>query len=234
MKSQFLYISALFDIISPRSCLLCSQFLAHPLASAPEPESLANYLCGSCRNQLEVCDCSFASDRLSQIDQVFSGYLYTGAVARIIPAWKYHCRNELFPLIALLIQLALSRLSLVNSNLDLVVAVPLFRKDLSRRNFNQALFIASCSAEELGLPLSHLLVKNIHTPHQALLDRKERAANLDVATFGVLNPEIVKGRNILLCDDVLTTGTTLNTVAACLRHAGAVSVTALTLARVEL
>ncbi len=234
MKSQLLYISTLFDIISPRRCLLCSQFLTHPLASVPAKGTMANYLCLSCSRQLEVCDSSFVPDHLSAIDQVFSGYHYAGAAARIIPAWKYHHRNEFFPLITLLMQLTLSRLRLSESNLDLVVAVPLFRKALARRNFNQALFLASCSAKELNLPLSHQLVKSVNTPQQASLDRRERAANLDIGTFAVPDPESVKGRNILLCDDVLTTGATLNTVASVLKRAGAVSVTALTLARVGL
>ncbi|MCD6268784.1 MAG: ComF family protein [Deltaproteobacteria bacterium] len=235
MNQRSSYLSVLFDIIAPRTCLLCSQFLSHPLATAFEKESLENYLCSSCRNQLEICERSFASGRSSRIDKFFSGYQYTGSIARIIPAWKYHRRNEFFPLIKILIYLTISRLNLLESDFNLVLAVPLSRKTLRKRDFNQALFIAACSSFALGLPLvAGQLVKNIHTPQQASLDRHARAYNLTGDTFGVIDPEVVRGRNVLLCDDVLTTGATLDTVAGTLRSAGAVSVTALTLARVEL
>lgn len=234
MNQRLSYISTLLDIISPRSCLLCSQFLSHSLAPAPEKESLDNYLCSSCQNQLEICEHPSASYRWSRIDNFFSGYQYTGSIAKIIPAWKYHRRNEFFPLIKLLVYLIFSRLNLPKSDFDLVLAVPLSCKALRKRDFNQALFIAVCSSSVLGLPLAAgQLVKKIHTPQQASLDRQARACNLTAAAFGVIDPEVVKDRKVLLCDDVLTTGATLDTVAATLKHSGAASVAALTLARVE-
>ncbi len=233
MNQRSSYLSVLLDIVAPRSCLLCSQFLSHPLASALEKESLENYLCSSCRNQLEICERPFASGRLFQVDKFFSGYQYTGSIARIIPAWKYHRRNEFFPLIKILIYLTISRLNLPESDFNLILAVPLSCKALRKRDFNQALFIAACSSSILGLPLvAGQLVKNIHTPQQASLDRHARAYNLTADTFGVIDPEVVRDRKILLCDDVLTTGATLGTVAGSLKGAGAASVTALTLAQV--
>ena len=131
--------------------------------------------------------------------------------------------------------LTLSRLSLSRLDFDLILAIPLTNSALKKRGFNQALFIAYCCAAELQLTLGmHELVKDINTEQQASLSRDERASNLGDDTFRLLNQNVVKGRRILLCDDVLTTGATLKAAAATLNEAGAVSVSALTLARVEL
>ena len=228
-------LSALLNVIAPRRCLICSLFLSHPLVPVPETGGLKDYLCPLCLNMLKVCETGSNSVQCVPIDRVFSGYQYAGAMARIIPAWKYHRRNEFFPLIETLVHLIISRLRLSELDFDLVLAIPLSRSGLRKRDFNQALFIASCSAAALNLPLvCHQLVKDINTPQQASLNRSARAHNLSADTFRILDREVVEGRKIMLCDDVLTTGATLKAAAGTLKNAGAVSISALTLARVEL
>ena len=227
-------LSIFSNLISPRRCLLCALPLAHPLAPVHERAVLDDLLCSACQSQLIACTQDTSLPQLHQIDRVFSGYQYGGAIAKIIPLWKYHHRSEFFLLIKSLICLLLSRVQLSASDFDLVLAIPLSRSALKKRNFNQALFIASCSAAELNLPLTkHQLVKDLNTPQQASLDRRARAANLGEDTFRILSPGVVAGRNILLCDDVLTTGSTLKAAASTLIRAGALSVSALTIARVE-
>jgi ComF family protein len=168
------------------------------------------------------------------IERVFSGYQYAGILPKIIPAWKYHNRNEFFPLIQSLIELMIPRLRMSDFNFDLVMAIPLSRKSLKQRHFNQALFIASVCSSFLKIPLlKHQIVKVVETPHQASLDRQHRVNNLDRNTFKILAPEMVAGRKIILCDDVMTTGSTLKVAAEVLKCAGAATVSALTLARVE-
>ncbi len=171
---------------------------------------------------------------LSGCEKIFSGYLYGGLLEKIIPPWKYHDRHEFFPLVKILLDLALSCHKIPDFNFDLVLAVPLTPRALRKRGFNQAFFIASSCASLLGLPLGrNLLLKTIDTPQQASLDRRARINNLSSNVFLVPDPKKIEGKNILLCDDVLTTGTTLSAAASGLKNAGAISVSAFTLARVQ-
>ena len=234
VKKCFSFSTALLDTFFPRRCLVCSVFLSHPLSFKGHNQPLENYLCTSCRQSLSGSQPGTDTIRLVGVERVFSGYLYSGLFEKIIPAWKYHGRHEFFPLVKILLSLALSRQEILGLVADLVIAIPLSKSALRKRGFNQAFFIASCGAlffeQSLG---RNLLVKTIDTPQQASLSRRARALNLGPDTFQVPEPKKIAGRNILLCDDVLTTGTTLSTAASALKSAGAVSVTALTLARVH-
>jgi len=230
----FAFATALLNIIFPRRCLVCSVFLSHPLSYPTKNQVLENYLCVSCRQQLQSCEESLDAVWLSEVDKVLSGYLYSGPLEKIIPAWKYHNRQEFFPLVKVLMGLVLSRQESSGLVFDLVIAIPLFKAALRKRGFNQAFFIASCCSEFFKQPLGHnLLVKTIDTPQQASLNRRARALNVRPDIFQVSEPERIAGRNILLCDDVLTTGATLSSAASVLKSAGAASVSSVTLARVR-
>jgi competence protein ComFC len=227
------YPAILLDIISPRRCLLCACHLNHPLTHKKSRQKvLGDYLCSVCQEQLNIC--VIDSTELLQVDKVFSGYRYSGSLAQIIPAWKYHGHTEFSPLIEVLTQQLIYRSKLSEYDFDLVMAIPLTRSSLRKRGFNQALFIASCCANVLGLPLlKHQFTKVVDTPHQASLDRAARARNLNSDVFRVARTVGLENQNILLCDDVLTTGSTLKAAATALKNAGANSVSAITLARVE-
>ena len=234
MTDLFPFAPAFLDILFPRRCLVCSVFLAHPLSSPNKNQPLKNYLCTSCRQLLQSAQSSSDVIRLVDVERVFSGYLYSGLFEKIIPPWKYHGRHEFFPLVKVLLGLALSGPEISGLVSDLVIAIPLSKPALRKRGFNQAFFIASYCATFFKRPLGrNLLVKTIDTPQQASLNRRARALNLDPDTFQVPGPQKIAGRNILLCDDVLTTGATLRAAAGALKSAGAASVTALTLARVH-
>ena len=228
------FATALLDTFFPRRCLVCSVFLAHPLSCQSHNQPLENYLCASCRRLLPVSQPSSDVIRLLGVEKVFSGYLYSSLFEKIIPAWKYHGQHEFFPLVKVLLELVLSRQETLKSVSDLVIAIPLSKSALRKRGFNQAYFIASCGAAFLKQPLGrNLLVKTVDTPQQASLDRRARALNLGPDIFQVPELEKIAGRNILLCDDVLTTGATLSAAASALKNAGAASVTALALTRVH-
>ena len=231
----FPFATALLDILFPRRCLVCSVFLSHPLSCSNRNQALENYLCIACRHHLRIPEAGLDAIRLVDIEKVLSGYLYSGPLEKIIPAWKYHNRHEFFPLVKVLLGLVLSRQESSGLVSDLVIAIPLSKPALRKRGFNQAFFIASCCSEFLKQPLGrNLLVKTIDTPQQASLNRRARALNVRPDIFQVPEPERIAGRNILLCDDVLTTGATLSSAASALKSAGAASVSAMTLARVLL
>ncbi|MEA1921109.1 MAG: ComF family protein [Pseudomonadota bacterium] len=229
------FTTAFLDILFPRRCLICSVFLSHPLSGSARKQSLEKYLCPACRQHLQIYETYLDEVRLFDVEKVFSGYLYSGPLEKIIPVWKYHNRHEFFPLVRALLDLAWSRQEIANLSFDLIIAIPLSPPALRKRGFNQAFFIASCASAFLKQPLaSNLLIKPIDTPQQASLNRQARVLNLGPDVFRVPEPKRIVGRNILLCDDVLTTGATLSAASRALKSAGAASVNALTLARVRL
>jgi ComF family protein len=114
---------------------------------------------------------------------------------------------------------------------DLVMPVPLHPTRLREREFNQSLLLADSVARRMSTPLCYTnLIRIRDNPAQTSLPRSTRLTNLR-RSFHVRRPDAVRGRRILLVDDVLTTGTTLNECAKALRQAGAGDVYAVTLAR---
>lgn len=117
------------------------------------------------------------------------------------------------------------------SDSDVVAAVPLHRKRLRDRGFNQSLFLAERAAQAVGAGLSlDGLARVRYTPPQVGMGHAERKANVKGA-FEVVRPAEFTGRKVLLVDDVFTTGATVNECARVLMKAGAASVRVLTVAR---
>lgn len=117
---------------------------------------------------------------------------------------------------------------------ELLAPVPLHRWRLLNRRYNQAALIAGALARETQIPVSmDLLVRFRPTPSQGHLKASERQQNVKGAF--ILNPryrDAVKGKKIVLIDDVYTTGSTVRECTKVLKKAGADSVCVLTLARV--
>jgi ComF family protein len=113
-----------------------------------------------------------------------------------------------------------------------VVPVPLSRRRLLERGFNQASLLARVIADHTGQPIDeHSLIRKQDTPmHRAAMDRKAREATVKNA-FAVVRPALIEGRNILLVDDLMTSGSTASHCAKVLKKSGAEKVIVLTLAR---
>ncbi len=112
-----------------------------------------------------------------------------------------------------------------------VVPVPLHHDKMMERGFDQTYLIAREVADALSVPLqADGLIRARATPPQAELERSQRSANVKNA-FAATSPEQIAGKNILLVDDVFTTGSTINEAAKVLKRSGAGRVEAFTLAR---
>ena len=115
-----------------------------------------------------------------------------------------------------------------------IVPVPLHPKRVRSRGFNQAFVIAQALAKSLGLPLDDVSLVRVSSSekYRAGLDAKGRAETV-AGAFEVRHPRLVENEDILLVDDVFTTGATVSACAEVLAEAGARNVFVLTLARAQ-
>jgi len=154
---------------------------------------------------------------------------YGDVASILVHALKYGDRLDLAPLMGR--WMANAGRALV-ADTDAIVPVPLHWRRHWARRFNQAEALAGMIAKETGAAVAHSALKRVKsTPQQVGLSRSERALNVQGA-FRVPSEGEVAGRRLLLVDDVLTTGSTLDACARTLLRAGAGQVDVLVFARV--
>jgi ComF family protein len=120
---------------------------------------------------------------------------------------------------------------MVHHDLNLIIPVPLHRSRLRQRGFNQAVLIGRELSRHLALPMApDALIRTRATEPQIELSAAERRVNVRGA-FSVKCPESIAGKRILLLDDVMTTGSTMDECSKELKKEGAAKIIALTIAR---
>ena len=203
------------QILTPPICMRCG---------VPLPAQLVS---GQDRRQCPACLVTIPGDPVSRYR--IAGW-YQGALRSIIHAFKYQGRRSLAtPLAAIMREAGRDLLGSV----DAVVPVPLHPRRRWTRGFNQARDLA----KGLGPPVADVLRRTKHAPPQTTLAAAQRHANVrDIFTLGSSlwcqrDPPIV-GRTVVVADDVMTTGATLEACGQVLRAAGAQEVWAITAARV--
>ena len=158
-----------------------------------------------------------------QLDALRAPFAYAGNARELIGRLKFDRQRWLGRVLG---QLLRSQLA---SEYDLCVPVPLHRRRLAQRGFNQALEIARGAVPAIArMQLASVMKRVRDTPPQAELSAAARRQNL-MGCFA-LNA-VVEQRNILLVDDVVTTGSTLNALATLLRSHGARQVGGIAFAR---
>ncbi len=244
--------SSLGALLFARQCLLCNHPGSSPFFSFPNPSAYAPFLCFECASGFKaitspICKkCGYPYDNTGEkhacvlaprgighhVALIRSGYRYEDTMMETIRRWKYQQKHLLLPLVEKLVDLAMECWGGDFHDVDMVAAVPLAASDWRARGFNQALVIACRCAFHLGKPLERrLLVKTRKTLKQARLHRDTRMINL-AGVFRIGRPHDLKGKTILLCDDVMTTGSTLAVAADILLQSGAGAVKCFSLCRV--
>ncbi len=181
-------------------CAICSAELAHGLSGA--------FICSAC------CSAPPAYAR-AVVGAKFSGY-----VRALLIYFKYlHgfwlCRD----LVDILEPVC--RAAFAEEAIDLVAPVPMSRRKKNRRGYNQAALLARELANRLNLPCSERILARADALTQTRMTAAERRRNAR-RSFSVRRfPEKLKGKTILLVDDVMTTGSTFSTCARLLKRAGA-------------
>jgi competence protein ComFC len=117
--------------------------------------------------------------------------------------------------------------------IDLVIPIPISRSHFKQRGYNQSALISRPLARMAGIPHSNNSVARVkETATQTTLNAKERFKNMDDAFLG--NPDKLKGRSVLVVDDVITTGATMQNCSKAIKKAGAEKVYCLSVARAVL
>jgi ComF family protein len=200
--------------LSPARCAACEA-----------PVSLRVVFCFACA----------ASVERSAWTESGAAFVYGGAIARALARFKYDNHPELGRPLGHLLAGALeahaprfrpagSRTGGGRHEARVVVPVPLHPSRLASRGYNQSCLVGEHVARRLGAQFWPLaLGRSRDTPQQVTLDRRSRIENVSRAFF-VRNPAAIRGRSILLVDDVRTTGATLDECSRALLAAGAAHV----------
>jgi len=229
---------SLFDLLLPPTC---------PLCLAPIPPGPFDTFCANCQQQIlplsaaacrrcahpypaDVADDHLCASCLAEdpplFERVIVGGLFEGALQEAIHRFKYRGQINLdLPLADLL----LTELRHHPMSFDLILPVPLHTRRLRQRTYNQSLLIARQIARHYRVPCPpQLLQRTIDTVAQQGLSAEQRRKNLRRAFTA---SAAVAGKNILLIDDVMTTGATARECSRALRKAGTAIITVAVLAR---
>jgi len=233
-------VSGLLDLLYPPVCAACGG------AAGPESRALcwdcrttiawiqAPY-CARCGNPLSGAltgpyTCALCSRLQPAYAQALSAARLDGPVRELLRRFKYHGALWVLDELGPMIEAAARRLTDPHP-VDGIAWVPLFPARQRERGFNQARLLAEYLCVRLGKPLYPKALKRTRpTPSQTRLTARARAENVRGAFRGRPGA-FPKGASVLLVDDVMTTGATVNACANALLHTGAGRVAVVTVAR---
>src|SRR6184192_4079073 len=236
---KFELLEAAVSLLYPPVCTLCGgktragEYLCERCEAKATP--IVAPFCQQCSEPFEgaiatAFACANCAHRTIYFDAAVAAYRGRGIVRQIIHEFKYSRQIHLRHLVARWLNCALDDERLRQSHFDVIVPVPLHPTRQRERGFNQAGLLAELLSAQTSIPCKPLLERTRYTTTQTALDRSERMENLHNA-FRLRKNANVRGLRVLLVDDVLTTGSTLNECARVLKRAGAFSVHAATAAR---
>jgi len=174
--------------------------------------------------------CMNCGDRELHFDFATSAYRSRGVVRDLIHNFKYNKQLHLRHLLARMLGEGFAEARVQALGVDALVPVPLHPAREREREFNQAAVLAALAAHRRGISLMPALQRIRYTVTQTHFHREERFENLDGA-FALCPRADVRGKNLALVDDVLTTGSTADACARVLKEAGAAAVVVITVAR---
>ena len=179
-------LEALLDIIYPydNKCIICGVegFLG---------------ICSKCKSEIK---------RVHQLEEIMAYGYYGGVLKKLILNLKYHKSFIAGKVLAdLLCQIIIEK----KLSIDCICYVPISKDSLKKRGFNQCSVLAKNISSILDIPVIDCLVKVKETKEQKLLGKEERMKNI-LDAFEIKNKEKLFKKNILLIDDVYTTGATIN------------------------
>ena len=213
------FFSSLLDLLFPPKCVFCGRV-----------QNTANSRCGRCDEDLP-----FTKDggrREGDIhDFCISPLNYEGVVRKSILRYKFRGASSYAGAYGKILAECIREH--LHIKYDIISWVPLSTRRKRSRGYDQAMLLALATALELG----DVAIETLAKPHDVtaqseLAGKEERRANISGA-YEAVDPELIAGKCVLLIDDIVTTGSTLDECARILRDAGAERVVCAALARAE-
>jgi ComF family protein len=232
------FLQNVIDVVFPPQCLVCRKIvdaagnLCHlcwediNFIGAPQCEKCGLPFELDVPDGLECGNCIATLPKYSKARAVFQ---YGGKTAKLIRSFKYEDNIHASKHFAKWM-MRVGAEFIVEA--DIIAPVPLHKRRLFKRRYNQSALLASAISRESGIKANNALLLRVkNTPPQAGLSSGQRKKNVSGAFK--LNPKYeneVIGKNIILVDDVITTGSTINACTQALLNSGAIRVNVLTLA----
>jgi ComF family protein len=218
-------------LVYPPVCLACGRLMDGFVCGdcVGNLELIKPPICLKCGKPtaIEVDDCRHCSGKRLPFKLLRSVGLHDGTLREVVHSLKYGSGSRAAKYLSALM---VNSLNECGFDPDFVTYVPVHRKTISRRGYNQAYLLAKEVSAMIDKPLKDTLIKVRYTVEQNSLTLKERKSNLkDV--FKVKYGLDIKGKAALLIDDVYTSGATINEVSKALRQAGINEIMALTVTR---
>lgn len=188
------------------TCLMCKE----------RNTEVHNFICKTCYNNLEIVHARISIDS-PYIEKLYYSLVYNRFIRDIIRHYKFNGRNYLYRPLG---QIILSTYYKMNIEIDRVAFVPMHRKKEALRGYNQAELLAKYISKKLDKPLIKDLIKIKSTGEQSHSNKLERIENLR-NSFKIKNKRSINGLRILLIDDIITTGGTMNECSRVLNQAEA-------------
>jgi len=209
----------LLDLLFPPKCPFCHKILERPRA----------LFCSDCQEQLPWLPPEKAERKCAFTDKCVSVLRYKGLVKESIHRFKFKGRRWYANVYGVLMAQCVQ--DHLQGRYDLICWVPVSARRRRERGYDQGCLLAQVMAKQLGQVCTPLLEKMKDNPAQSGLEgAAARRANV-LGVYRVMDPGQLRGKRVLLVDDVVTTGETLSECARTLHMAGAAEVVCVTLAR---
>ena len=225
IKNSFNY---LFDFILPRFCIHCDKKLFNS----------EQFICASCHQEIKIPGDALIQSEYSRkfaekklVTDFMSTYIFEkdGVLQSMIHSLKYDNNFRIGEYLGKLTAIELDSI-LTAWNADLIIPVPLHSLKKAERGYNQSYYIAKGISAVTNIDVKYNTIKRIRfTKSQTTMNLKEREENISGA-FLCGDKKAVEGKKIILVDDVITTGSTINEAASALIKAGAAKVYATSVA----
>lgn len=188
------FFGCFLDLIyNPEECMVCGEYIKN-----------GGLLCAKCSSEIRICNKFFKITRQNYSIPCYSSFYYSGLGKELIARLKYRSDFRAGDVIT---EYMLNTIKIHKVNFDIVTYVPCSKSALKKRGYNQSQYLAKKIAHKTNSRVVEFLKKFKDTKDQIGLNGEERWKNLEGA-FEVTNENKINNKNILLVDDVITTGAT--------------------------
>lgn len=219
----------MLNLFFPNACYACSNLLVDN----------EKHICTSCRHNLPITNFHFNNSKI--IEKIFYGrvkienatalfrFQKKGIVQQLLHNLKYRGHEKISLILGDWLGNELKTISNYNT-IDLVIPVPLHKKKLKKRGYNQTAKFGIQIAKALNAKyLDSVLIKTTATKTQVFKSRISRW-NASKEVFAIENKSLIEGKHILLVDDIITTGATIEACVAVLNKASNIKISIATMA----